>query len=127
MSDPDEHVDVEQLMQQIRRQILEKRAASGDDTAAHVPVAGKRFPPEFYDHLYLAGLAYNQLQVAEIVRESRLPILGPLLNRFRHALHHLVIFYVNRMAERQQTINMHLLRALSILTEELEGEQDASD
>jgi hypothetical protein len=124
MTDTDEHVDVEQLMQQIRRQILEKRAASGDNAAAHVPVGGQRLPPDFYDHLYLAGLAYNQLQVDELIQESRLPVIGPLLNRFRQALHRLVIFYVNRVAERQQIMNMHLLRGLSILSDEFERDQE---
>lgn len=124
MSNREEHVDVEQLMEQIRRQILEKRAAAGDEAAARVPVGGKRFPPELYDHLYQAGLGYNQLLVDPVIKESKLPLLGPLLNRVRRALHLLVIYYVNRLAERQQTVNLHLLRALSVLTEELEREQD---
>jgi hypothetical protein len=121
----DEHVDVERLMQEIRRQILEKRASTGDDAAARVPVGGRRFPPDFYEHLYLAGLAYGGLPVEAVVEESRVPLVGPLLTRGKRAAHRLVIFYVNQVAERQVAINRHLLQALSVMSEALE--QEAGD
>jgi hypothetical protein len=122
-----EHVDVERLMQEIRRQILEKRAAAGDDAAARVPVSGRRFSPEFYEHLYLAGLAYGELPVQAVVEESRVPLVGPLLARVKWAAHRLVIFYVNQVAERQVAINRHLLQALSLMSEELEQEAGSDD
>jgi hypothetical protein len=116
-------VNVQELMQQIRRQILAKRAAQNEDeTAALVPVAGRRLPPEFYDHLYQAGLAYNEISVPMHVTETSIPVIGSLIDAVRARLHELVLFYINQVAVKQTEVNMHLLRALSILSETLEDE-----
>ena len=121
-------VNVEELMQQIRRQILEKKAAeSADDAARRVPVGGARLPADFYDHLYQAGLSYNQIHAQEHVVPSTVPLLGPLLDRLRRKFHELSLFYVNKMAGQQIAVNMHLLRALSILSEALEREVEEED
>lgn len=114
-------VNIEEIMQQIRSQILaRKTAVSGQDTPI-VNIEGKRFPPEFYEHLYQAGLTYDQVGVQMNLTPIDVPIIGSFLQKVRYKIHELVIFYVNQVAANQIRVNTHLLRALSLLSEELEN------
>lgn len=114
-------VNIEEIMQQIRSQILaQKTAVSGQDTPI-VNIEGKRFPPEFYEHLYQAGLTYDQVGVQMNLTPIDVPIIGSFLQKVRYKIHELVIFYVNQVAANQIRVNTHLLRALSLLSEELEN------
>ncbi len=116
-------VNVEEIMQQIRQQIVAKRAAVGPAAAAgDITVTGKRFAPEFYEHLYQARLALDEVHVPVFVSKSGVPIIGGLLVWLRTKLHELVSYYVNKSAERQVSASEHLLRALSLLGQELEEE-----
>ena len=120
-------VNVEAIMQQIRQQIIAKRAAvapatGGPAGGGEIVVTGKRFPPEFYEHLYQARLALDEVQVPVFVSKSGVPIIGGLLVWLRMKLHELVSYYVNKSAERQVSASEHLLRALSLLGQELEEE-----
>jgi hypothetical protein len=123
-------VNVEAIMQQIRQQIIAKRAAvgpaaggpSGASSGGDIVVTGKRLPPEFYEHLYQARLALDETQVPVFVSKSGVPIIGGLTNGLRAKLHELVTYYVNQSAARQASANEHLLRALSLLAQELEEE-----
>jgi hypothetical protein len=110
-------VDIEQIMQEIRAEILAQR---GLDAA--VPTGGKRLPPEFYEHLYQAALGHDQIGVKLHVTPVKIPLIGPLIERLRQAVHQLVLFYVNQLAAEQVQVNRHLLQALRILSEELEKE-----
>lgn len=118
---PPEEVDIEEIMQQIREQILARKAAGSPSGEPPVKITGRRFPPEFYEHLYQASLAYDQVQVKMHVSKSGVPLVGPLLQRLRGKLHELVLYYVNQLAAQQINVNTHLLRAVSILAEELES------
>lgn len=114
-------VNIEEIMQQIRSQILaRKTAVSGQDTPI-VNIEGKRFLPEFYEHLYQAGLTYDQVGVQMNLTPIDVPIIGSLLQKVRYKIHELVIFYVNQAAANQIRVNTHFLRALSLLSEELEN------
>lgn len=126
-SHTEEQADVEAIMQQIREQILAREAARRPGGQAPVKVSGKRFSPEFYEHLYHAGLTYDKLQVKMFVSKSSLPIIGPLLQWLRGKLHELVLFYVNQLAAQQITFNTHLLRAVSIMAEDLEAGVDGEE
>ncbi|MBK7217486.1 MAG: hypothetical protein IPH95_10620 [Candidatus Promineofilum sp.] len=109
-------VNVEEIMQQIRQQIIAKRAAVGVAAGgSDIAVTGKRFPPEFYEHLYQARLALDEVHVPVFVSKSGVPIIGGLLVWLRTKLHELVSYYVNKSAERQVSASEHLLRALSLL------------
>jgi hypothetical protein len=123
-NNPAEDVDIEAIMQQIREQILAQRASLAPQKTPSLRVSGDRFPPAFYEHLYQAGLAYDQLQVQVFVSKSSLPIIGPTLQWLRGKLHELVIYYVNQSAAQQIAVNTHLLQALSVLAETLEEEAD---
>jgi hypothetical protein len=117
---PETEVDIEQIMQQIRKQILTKKAALSETGKPIVPISGKRLPPEFYEHLYHAALANNQVRIKMHVTRVPLPILGPLIEGIRSKVHALVIFYVNQIADQQAKVNTHLLQALGLLSQELE-------
>lgn len=115
-----DEVNIEEIMQQIREQILARKEATAPGSAMPLKISGKRFPPEFYEHLYQAGLAYDQLQLDVYVSKSSVPVLGPAVEWLRGKLHELVLYYVNQLAAKQIAYNTHLLRAVSILAEELE-------
>jgi hypothetical protein len=115
-------VDVEAIMQEIRAEILAQRAG-GAGAEPIVAVSGERFSPAFYEHMYQAGLVYDQIKPNLFVSRSRIPLVGPLLERVRQKIHELVLFYVNQMAADQIRMNTQLLRALSVLAEDLERER----
>ena len=114
-------VNVEEIMQQIRQQIIAKRAAVGVAAGgSDIAVTGKRFAPEFYEHLYQARLALDEVHVPVFVSKSGVPIIGGLIVWLRTKFHELVTYYVNQSAARQTSAGEHLLRALSLMGQELE-------
>lgn len=118
----EEGVDIEAIMQQIREQILAQKASLAPEENPSLRMSGDRFPPEFYEHLYQAGLAYDQVQVQVFVSKSSIPIIGPALQWVRGKLHELVTYYVNQSAAQQIAVNTHLLQALNVLATTLEEE-----
>ncbi len=115
-------VNIEEIMQQIRSQILvRKTAVSGQDVPV-INIEGKRFPPEFYEHLYQAAMIHNQIGIEIHVTEVNLPIIGSMLEKIRMKLHELVAFYVNKSAAQQIQFNTHILQALNLIAQEMETE-----
>jgi hypothetical protein len=114
-------VNIERIMQQIRNQILARKTAVSGHEPPIVNIEGKRLPPDFYEHLYQAGLTYDRVDIQMNLTPITIPIIGPILQKIRQKLHELVLFYVNQVAANQIGVNTHLLRALSILSEELEN------
>jgi hypothetical protein len=45
------------------------------------------------------------LQMESQIRSTNVPIIGAVVKRLRIALHHLVLFYVNRLVEKQVAVN----------------------
>lgn len=119
-----EPVNIEEIMQQIRQQILAKKDAVRAVGAPVVTLTGERFSPEFYEHLYQANLIYDQIGVKLFVTKSQLPIIGPLVEKIRYKLHELVLFYVNKMAAEQIQFNTHILQAVNLLAQQLEKESE---
>ena len=111
----EQQIDVEQIMQEIRAEILAQRGLG-----EIVPTGGKRLPPEFYEHLYQAAMGHDQLLIKMNVTPVKIPIIGPLVARLRQMAHRLVLFYVNQLAAEQTHVNHHLLQAISVLSQELE-------
>lgn len=120
VADNVDHVDVEAIMNDIRRQVLERKLPS----QINVPLTGKRLPAEFYEHLYDASLIQGQLGVKLYVTKSNVPVFGGLIDRIRGLFHQLVIFYINQVAEQQAELNGHLLQALASLSQYLEEEEE---
>ena len=119
-------VDIEEIMREIRQQILAKKEAVGSAKRTPIPISGERLPPAFYDHLYQAGLIYDEVDVKLYVTKTNVPLVGPLLDKLRYKVHELVLFYVNRMAAEQMQFNEQILHAVSLLAQEMESEGEQS-
>lgn len=122
-----EEINIEEIMQQIRKQILARKTAVSGNTSPIVNIEGKLLPPEFYEHLYQAGLTYDQVGVQMNLTPISTPLIGSILQKLRQKVHELVLFYVNQVAANQIRVNTHILRTLSILGEEIEHEDQRSE
>jgi hypothetical protein len=107
-------------MSEVRAEILAKKSARIQNSPLAAGVGGRRFPPAFYDHLYQAGLTFDVSMLELHVTKTPLPIIGPLVEKFRQKFHELVLFYVHKLAVEQTKENEHLLSATAILGQELE-------
>jgi hypothetical protein len=131
--DPD--IDSEAIMQRIRQKIRERRAdaeSRGIDYEAFVEglyaaQVSARFDHDLYYDLRRMSVGYNKIGVGLSLTESRIPILGPIIQRIRRALHQLVIYYVNQLAGQQARFNEYTMRALTSMTGTLEDGGDAAD
>jgi len=123
-------LDTETVMRQIRAQIHARRAearAKGLDFQAYADGLYP-LPPDailgrdLYEAVRYVGLGYDKIGVELTLTESRLPLVGSLVQRLRAALHGLVLFYVNQLAARQIRFNEQTARALTALVQDLEEE-----
>lgn len=117
-NNPTDDVNIEEIMQEIRRQILSKKRVGKTE----LPVAGRRFSSAFYEQLYRADLALGEGGVKLDVTRSPLPVFGPLIDKLRAKVHQLVIFYVNQAVIPQNEFNARLFQAVTLLSQELEEE-----
>ncbi len=124
---PEAEVNIEQIMQEIRQQIVARRAALYPDSGIDIAVTGQRFSPEFYESLYQARLALDDYRIPVLVSKSTTPLIGGLIDWVRGKFHELVSYYVNQSAARQVAAANHLLRAVSLLAEELDEPAAATD
>lgn len=115
-------VNIEDIMRDIRAKILTKHLSIGNSSEPIVPTSGERLPPEFYEHLYQAALAYGNVGVKMHVTKVNIPLIGGIIETMRGKLHELVLYYVNQVTTQQTEVNYHLLRALAIVSEEMEEE-----
>jgi hypothetical protein len=120
-TEPETTINIEEIMEQIRREILAKTGGAG--TLA-VPVSSRRFPPDFYDHLYQISLTHHQLEARLHLTPVNVPLVGPLVQWLRRKLHEVVIFYVNQVAMQQVAVNNHFLQALTLMSQALEDQTD---
>lgn len=111
-----EEVNIEEIMQEIRWQILSKKRIG----KFPLPAGGKRFSPEFYEQLYQAALLQGEVGVKLFVSRTEVPLFGPLIDKLRGKVHELVLFYINQAVAQQAEINDHILQALTLLSQELE-------
>ncbi|CUS04941.2 protein of unknown function [Candidatus Promineifilum breve] len=116
-------VDIENVMQEVRREILGRRlpgqVALSDITDT--------LPREYYEHLFRAGLAQSRLDVAVMVAPSRAPLVGPIIDRLRVKFHQLIVYYMNLFVENQSKVNAHMLSALGLLGRPVSDSQLASE
>lgn len=122
MTETNTPVNIEEIMQEIRQQILAKKDVIRAEGAPVVAISGKRLSPDFYEHLYQANLVYDQIGVKMLVTKANMPLIGPLLEKLRGKLHELVLFYVNKLAAEQIQFNTHILQAVNLLAQEMEKE-----
>ena len=120
-------INIEEIMQQIRQEILLKQATLDKNGVPLIDLTGKRLKPEFYEHLYYAALTHNEMGVKLHVTKVKVPVIGPILEKIRTIIHQLVIYYVNQLAEQQLTFNRHMLQAVNTLAQSLEAEVEQTD
>ena len=129
----DPEIDVETIMARIREGLV----AHALDQEVEFPTfaiaqaqqgESPRFSEELYYQLEQANLNYDQIWVELSQVEGHMPLVGQFVNRFKREVHRLVVYYVNRLGERQVTMNDALVRTLNALVRNLEGsEADSSD
>ncbi len=73
-----------------------------------------------YYELRRLSVSGEQIGVGLSLTASRLPVIGPLVQRVRLALHQVVIYYVNMLARQQSRVNAYEARAWSVLMADLE-------
>jgi hypothetical protein len=123
-------LDAEAIMQEIRARIRARRAeskAKGLDLEAYAdglyPLQPDAvFSRDLYEAVRYVGVSYDKINLAPALTESRLPLIGGLVQRLRASLHTLVLFYVNRLAARQIHFNQQVARALAATVRDLEAE-----
>ena len=112
-------VKVEQIMQEIRGEILRRRALQKGKPPI-VSAKGERLSPDYYEHLHLGALAHDQLIVEPLITPVPIPVLGPIIQGLRARLHQLVLYYTNQFAASQQQVNAELLQATDQIGRQLE-------
>lgn len=120
-------INIEEIMQQIRSQILARKTAVSGSASPIIQIEGKHLAPDFYEHLYQAAMVHDQIGINMHVTEVNLPLVGSLLKKLRTKLHELTLFYVNKLAAQQIQFNTHVLQALSLLAQEIENESEEGE
>jgi hypothetical protein len=123
-------LDTEAVMQGIRARLRARREQAkvqGLDFEAYAdglyPLAPDAIlSRDLYEAVRYVGLGYDKVHVEMALTETRLPLVGGLVQRLRSALHELALFYVNRQASRQIHFNEQTARALVAVVRDLETE-----
>jgi hypothetical protein len=118
--DPNQPVDVEAVMRQIRTYIVARRNPAGLEPSVALPRFDGRLDAAIYEQLYHAALIHDQLNLSANAVPSRRPIVGWLMTLVRRKFHELVVYYVNQLAQKQITFNRHILGAVNGLVQEVE-------
>jgi hypothetical protein len=123
--DDDLQADVQTIMARIQESLVERAPHDAVEFPTYAAARARygeptRFPQELYQQLEQANLNHDQIWLELVLIKSRLPLLGRFINRFKHALHQLVIYYVNMLGGRQATVNTALVHTLNPLVERLE-------
>ena len=130
----DPEIDAEAIMRDIRARIRQRRAqaeAQGLDyeaLAAGLPAESVgRFEADLYFDLRRLSVSYDEVGVKLSLTETRLPLIGGVVQRVRAALHQVILYYVNMLARQQARINKYNLRVLTALTRDLEADATSAD
>lgn len=131
----DPEIDPAKIMEQIRERIQRRREELGYPRRAFPTFGAAAYPGEpegedydadLYYHLRQANQHYYQLGVEiDLIPSSgsRIPLIGPLWDRIRHEAHRLVLFYVNKLAQRQLTVNRHLVSTLNRMAVQIQEQR----
>ncbi len=101
--DPDDEVNVEEIMRQIRAHIA---AEGGGDSDGGDPEAELAVSERLKAQLEIVAARHRAAFVSVDARKSTIPVVGPLVDRVRRAAHQLVVYYVN-LSARQQSEAIH--------------------
>jgi hypothetical protein len=112
----EENPNVQEIMLEIRRTIAHRK--SGGWEAQRFG----RFDHSVYDHLFQALGTYDQTHVEAFVSPTSIPIIGSLWQRVRQLAHNLVLFYLDRLSEKQIQYNEQLIKTVESVVRSLEAE-----
>ena len=90
------------------------------------PPNDRQFSPNLYHHLRQANDTPSP-ETDPVLASSpitRLPVLGRLWGLIRQEAHNLVLFYVNRLAARQEKSQSHVVNVLNELTRQVQAQQE---
>ena len=131
----DPEIDLSRIIEEIQERIRRRRKELGYPRPIF-PVFGAASYPgepkdddydiELYFHLRRANEIYHQIDVEPLIIpsiRSSIPILGPLWERIRREAHNLVLFYVNKLAQRQTRVNRHMVSTLNRLIIQIQEQQ----
>ncbi len=131
----DPETDPAQIMAQIRERIQRRREELGYPRqvfptfgAAAYPgePEGEEYDADLYYYLRQANQHYYQLGIEVTLApspRSRIPLIGSWWDRIRREAHHLVLFYVNQLAQRQVAVNRHLVSTLNRMVVQIQEQQ----
>jgi len=131
----DPEIDPVRIMEEIRQRIRRRREELGyplpifptfGSAAYPGEPEGEDYDIELYFHLRRANQTYHQVSVEAFIvpsPRSSIPILGPLWDRIRREAHNLVLFYVNKLAQRQVAVNRHLVSTLNRMAVQIQEQQ----
>ena len=128
-------LDAEAIMREIRTRIQQRRAQAEAQGLDFDALAEGRFtldrPTRFNSELYYElrrlSVSGEQVGVGLSLTTSRLPVIGPLVQRIRGALHQLVVYYVNMLARQQARVNAYDAQAWAALMTELEAKAEEAE
>lgn len=112
----EDNPNVQEIMLEIRRTIAHKKSGGWEERRFG------RFGHSVYDHLFQALNAYDQAHVEAFLSPTSIPIIGPLWQRSRQMAHNLVLFYLDRLSEKQIHYNEQTIRAVEGIVRSMEAE-----
>jgi len=123
----DSDIDAESIMLQIRAAIRERRTTSGlSDAEFDALATGAPVQPTLDGLRRDLERLTNTMRYTEVdmlLSEVRPSPISGLVQRFRAALHEVILFYVNRLAAQQASTNRATLTALRKTFQILEAQQ----
>ncbi len=120
-------VNIDDIMRDIRAEILTKQVSVGESNEPIVPKGGKHLPTEFYEHIYQAAVAHDNTSIEMHVTKVNIPIIGGIIETLRGKVHELVLYYVKQNVSKQKEVNYHLLRALAIASKTIEEDNNPAE
>lgn len=131
----DPEIDPTQIMQEIRSRVAKRRQEAGYEEKRFPTYGGMGYPgeptdipydPNFYTSLREANEQFSRFDLGANLASSpttRLPLIGGLWARLRREVHNLVLFYVNRSARQQITVNRALVQVVNQLAAQSQEQQ----
>lgn len=89
-------------------------------------LSGDLFSGELARDLEKLNASFDQVWVELSFVEQHLPIVGGFVNRYKRDLHQLVVYYVNMLAQRQQSVNADLVQVINRIVADIDAAGVAS-
>jgi hypothetical protein len=106
----DSALDVDEIIERVRSNLHGRRCRPEDNDWEAIP-SGQ----DVSHHLQKLSLSYNQIGTDIILTNVRIPLIGPLWQKFRRSLHCLVLFYLAIVTKNQVRFNGYTVQALIAL------------